>query len=88
MPRPHLDAWLRRLRRELAPSGRLTELALQLAAGDGRDPDHWRRELRAILDAERPPTLDEITAIDALIALPGEPSPGPSTSPLPEFDGD
>jgi len=66
--RPYLETWLRRTRRELAPSGRLSEIALRLSREEGGTPDEWRRKLRAILEGEETPTFELLTRIDAMVA--------------------
>lgn len=66
--RPYLQAWLRRTRRQLAPSGRLTEAALILSREEGGSQDSWRQRLRDFLDGSDIPSLDLLTRIDALLA--------------------
>ncbi|BCU77144.1 hypothetical protein llg_18590 [Luteolibacter sp. LG18] len=66
--RPYFEAWLRRTRRQLAPSGRLTEAALILAREEGGTHDSWRQRLRQLLDGVEVPTLELLTRIDALLA--------------------
>lgn len=68
--RPFLDNWLRRTRKQLAPSGRLSELAFILDRQEGGGVDHWSRWLRGVLEGEIVPTLDELTGIDLLLARP------------------
>lgn len=78
MPSPsddYLSRWLDRTRRSLAPSGRLSEVALLLSRGDGRAPDAWSRELRAMLDGDQRPSLDLVTELDRLLAPRRDPSP-------------
>lgn len=67
---PYLETWLRRTRRQLATSGRLSELSLILARREGGEPSTWERQLRAILLGEAVPTLDLVTTIDASLAAP------------------
>lgn len=66
--RPYLEAWLRRTRRQLAPSGRLTEAALILSREEGGSQESWRQRLRDFLDGSDVPSLDLLTRIDALLA--------------------
>ncbi|MFD0895612.1 hypothetical protein KBB96_19230 [Luteolibacter ambystomatis] len=66
--RPYLDAWLKRTRRQLAPSGRLSEAALILAREEGGSHDSWRLRLRQFLDGAETPSLELLTRIDALLA--------------------
>lgn len=68
--RPFLASWLRRTRKQLAPSGRLSELALILSQREGGTRDHWSGWLRGILEEEITPSLDELTSIDLLLARP------------------
>ncbi|MCH7224741.1 hypothetical protein [Haloferula sp. A504] len=73
MPPPerrHLAQWLRRARKQLAPSGRLSEVALLLSRKDGGSPEWHAERLRAILEGHVVPTLDEVTALDSLVARP------------------
>ena len=72
IPKPYLQAWLRRTRRELAPSGRLSELAMILSQGDGQAADAWRRRLSRVLEGETEPNFELLTQIDSLLARPGE----------------
>ncbi len=70
IPKPYLQAWLRRTRRELAPSGRLSELAMILSQGDGQAEDFWRRRLSSVLDGEIEPDFELLTKVDSLLARP------------------
>jgi hypothetical protein len=74
--RPYLDAWLRRTRRLLAKSGRLSELAIILSKQEGGDRFKWEQDLRAILFDDANPSLDLVTAIDAILATPSQQSGG------------
>lgn len=77
--RPYLESWLRRTRKQLAGSGRLTEAALILSREEGNTPAHWGAFLRGVLDEEIVPSLDLLTRIDALLAR-----PAPATGEGPE----
>jgi hypothetical protein len=68
--RPYFDAWLRRMQRQFATSGRLSQTAVLLAGEYGETPDIWVKRLRALLDGGEPPSLDLLTRIDALLAPP------------------
>jgi hypothetical protein len=70
--RPYLESWLRRVRKQLAASGRLSELALILARQEGGTQDHWSSLVRRILEEEITPSLDLLTRIDAVLAKPAE----------------
>lgn len=65
--RPYLQAWLKRIRRQLAPSGRLTEAALILSREEGGSQDSWRQQLREYLEGREIPSLDLLTRIDTLL---------------------
>lgn len=66
--KPYFEAWLKRTRRQLAPSGRLSEIALILALEDGSGHDEWRGRLRELLEGGATPSLDLLMKIDALLA--------------------
>ena len=68
--RPYLESWLRRMRKQLAGSGRLSEVALILSREEGRTPEHWAAYLRDVLEEDETPSLDLLTRIDALLARP------------------
>lgn len=61
------------MRKQLAGSGRLTELALILSREEGNTPAHWSTYLRDVLDEVETPSLDLLTRIDALLARPVKP---------------
>lgn len=64
----YLDTWLRRTRKQLTTSGRLTQVASVLATQDGLPAVHWEERLRAILNGESSPGIDVLTRIDAILA--------------------
>lgn len=68
--RPYLESWLRRTRRQLAGSGRLSEVALILSKEDGDSPERWSQLIRDILEERTTPSLDFLTRIDAVLAKP------------------
>ena len=68
--RPYLESWLRRTRKQLSGSGRLSEIALILSREEGNTPGHWSTWLRGVLEEETTPSLDLLTRIDALLAKP------------------
>jgi hypothetical protein len=68
--RPYLETWLRRTRKQLAASGRLSEIALILSREDGNTATHWSTYLREVLEEEVTPSLDLLTRIDAILARP------------------
>jgi hypothetical protein len=67
---PYFDAWLRRTSRQFAVSGRLTQVAMVLAAEQGGTVDEWRTRLRILLEANETPSIELLTRIDALLAGP------------------
>ncbi|MCW1926129.1 hypothetical protein OKA05_26460 [Luteolibacter arcticus] len=68
--RPYFESWLRRTRKQLAGSGRLSEIALILSRDDGRTLQDWSTYLREVLEKEVTPSLDLLTKIDAILAKP------------------
>jgi hypothetical protein len=66
--RPYFESWLRRTGRQLAVSGRLSQVAMVLAAEQGGSVDEWRDRLRTLLNGGEVPSLDLLTRIDALLA--------------------
>lgn len=66
--RPYFDAWLHRMKRHFAASGRLSQTAVLLASEYGESPEVWVKRLRELLDGEEPPSLEFLTRIDALLA--------------------
>lgn len=68
--RPYLESWLRRTRKQLSASGRLTELSLILSKEEGHTASHWSSYLREVLEEETTPSLDLLTRIDAILAKP------------------
>ena len=69
---PYFETWLRRTSRQLAVSGRLSQIALVLANEDGGTPDEWRARLLTLLEGRDMPSLDLLTRIDALLAGPSK----------------
>lgn len=66
--KPYFEAWLKRTRRQLAPSGRLSEIAWILSLEDGSEHDDWRVKLRDLLEGGELPSLDLLMRIDSLLA--------------------
>ena len=66
--RPYFESWLRRTRKQLTASGRLTELALILSREDGGSEDHWRSRLRDLLEGGEMPGLEFLIRIDGLLS--------------------
>ncbi len=68
--RRYFEAWLRRTGKQLAVSGRLTQVAIVLAAEKGGSVEDWRLHLRCLLTGEKIPSLELLTRIDCLLAEP------------------
>lgn len=68
--RPYFEAWLRRTGRQLAVSGRLSQIATVLAAENSGTVDEWRTRLRTVLEGDEVPSLELLTRIDALLSGP------------------
>jgi hypothetical protein len=66
--KPYFEAWLKRTRRQLAPSGRLSEIAWILSREDGSGHEEWRLKLRGLLEDGEIPSLDLLMKIDSLLA--------------------
>lgn len=73
--KPYFETWLRRTGRQLAVSGRLTQIAMALAAEEGGTVDEWRARLRTLLEGNDVPSLELLTRIDALLAGPSKTRP-------------
>ncbi len=65
--RPYFDHWLKRSRKQLAISGQLMQVAVQLSQQSGEDVDFWQRQLRDLLDGKVDPSLDLLTRVDGLL---------------------
>ena len=68
--KPYFDAWLKRTRRQLSRSGRLSEIAMILAFESGLDQGEWRSRLRGLLEGDEVPSLDLLMKIESLLAGP------------------
>lgn len=73
-PRPYLDAWLKRVGKELSASGRLSELVLILSGGHPTDQQLWRKRIQRILDRDDEPDPELLMKIDLILAKPSEKS--------------
>lgn len=73
--RPYFDAWLKRTRKQLAVSGRLSQTALLLSQQEGGTMESWAERLRGLLDGHEVPSLDLLTRIDTILSH--TPSPPP-----------
>ena len=72
--RPYVQAWLKRVERQLRGSGRISQIALSLSKQHGGSPEDWSRQLRDILSGDEPPSAGLIADIDQLLATP-DPAP-------------
>lgn len=72
--RRYFDAWLKRAGKQLAASGRLSQVAARLAEDGEHTADEWSAHLRKILHEGEFPTLDLLMRIDAILATPARPS--------------
>lgn len=69
--KPFLDTWLRRTRKQLSVSGRLSELALILSREQQQFSEmDWRAKLNGIFQGEEEPSIELLTKIDSLLAQP------------------
>lgn len=69
--KPFLETWLRRTRKQLSSSGRISELAWILARDEPQlSQDQWRIKLQAIFQGDEEPDLELLTQIDSLLAKP------------------
>ena len=64
----YLQKWLKRLRKQLSSSGKISEIAIVLAEGDIEEQEIWRSQLERILSYELEPDLDLVTKIDSFFA--------------------
>lgn len=76
--RPYFEAWLRRTGKQFAASGRLSQTAMLLAAGDGGSMEEWRSRLRTLMQGNEIPSIELLTRIDKLLAAPARKSPNDS----------
>jgi hypothetical protein len=67
-PTPYFDTWLRRTRKQLTTSGRLSQVATVLADQDGTTPAEWEEKLRAMLEGDTTPGLEILVRIDGILA--------------------
>lgn len=73
--RRFFEAWLHRTRRQLAQSGRLSQIAHLLAQEDGNSEADWRFRLREMLEGGEPPNLDLLTRIEKNLSVVKEEPP-------------
>ena len=73
---PYFDAWLRRTRKQLSVSGRISQIAHHLSLEDGASAEEWQRKLRGLIDGKIPPTFELISKVDSLLTAHANPPPG------------
>jgi hypothetical protein len=80
--RKFIEFWLRRVRKELAISGRLAELAAMLQSQPG-PPCDWHAQLSLLRQGKWEPSLDDLIRIDGLLSRPKKlAEPGQNTPSL------
>jgi len=67
-PTPYFDTWLRRTRKQLMSSGRMSQVATVLAGQDGTSAADWEEKLRAMLEGDTAPGLEILVRIDGILA--------------------
>lgn len=70
--KPFLEAWLKRTGRQLALSGKLSEVAFILSTQQGGELSEWRKKLQSILNKELEPDFELLTQIDSILARPSK----------------
>jgi hypothetical protein len=69
--KPFLETWLRRTRKQLSGSGRISQLAWILARDEPQFSHHeWCSKLQAIYQGDEEPGLELLTQIDSHLAKP------------------
>jgi hypothetical protein len=66
--KPYLEAWLKRTRKQLMASGRLSELVLILSKAGDFTQGEWRTKLQRILNGDEKPGFEIITRVDSALA--------------------
>lgn len=72
--RPYVQAWLKRVGRQLSGSGRVSQVAMALSMRQGGEREEWSRRLRDILCGKTKPGAQLIADIDQILAKPSPPS--------------
>jgi hypothetical protein len=70
--RSYFEAWLRRAGKQLAVSGRLSQISLVLALENGGSSDDWRTRLQTFLSGSEVPSIELLTRIDSLLTGPSK----------------
>ncbi len=84
-PTPYFDTWLRRTRKHLTTSGKLSQVATVLASQDGTAPAAWEEKLRAMLEGNFTPGLEILVRIDSILAGPPKSTEAETTSAQPDL---
>jgi hypothetical protein len=66
--RRYVEVWLRRARKELAVSGKISELVYRLEHQVASQHDDWAAKLHQLLDGEWEPNMDELIRLDGLLS--------------------
>jgi hypothetical protein len=73
LSRPFLETWLRRTRKQLSGSGRISELSWILAKEYSElSQNDWRLNLQAIFQGDEEPSMEILTQIDTVLAKPSK----------------
>jgi transcriptional regulator with XRE-family HTH domain len=70
MDSKYIGQWLRRVRKELAISGRLSEIACLLEMQYPGTNPAWSAQLRHLRNGDWEPDPDQLTCIDAVLSRP------------------
>ena len=71
LSKPFLETWLRRTRKQLSASGKISELSWIMAREHPKfSRDAWRSKLQAIFEGDEEPTLELLTQIESHLAKP------------------
>lgn len=70
--RPYVQAWLKRVGRQLRGSGKVSQVAMALSIQHGGSTEDWSRELRGILAGKHQPGASLIADIDQILSKPGD----------------
>lgn len=73
--RPYLDAWLKRVGKQLSASGRMSELVMVLSEGKTSEHDALRKRLQRILERKEEPDPELLMRIDLILAPPSKRQP-------------
>ena len=68
--RPFIQAWLKRVDRQLRGSGHISQIAYTLSQIRGGEADEWSRQIRQIILAQQVPDPELIADIDQILAHP------------------